>query len=88
MREEKEDKRMQVFDLEKYIGKNVHVTFFGGIEMSGRLKGYDQILNLVLEEARMVNIPGSEDAQIEHLYSSAPSTITCRGASICSIDLV
>ncbi|KAI5171471.1 U6 snRNA-associated Sm-like protein LSm7 [Nematocida sp. LUAm3] len=88
MKDEKEDKRMQVFELEKYIGKNVEVSFFGGIQLSGRFMGYDKILNIVLEEAKITKAPNEETAEAMHLWGSGPSTITCKGASICSIVLL
>jgi len=39
-----------VLDLSKYIDKGVRVKLSGGREVEGLLKGYDQLLNLVLDE--------------------------------------
>jgi U6 snRNA-associated Sm-like protein LSm7 len=36
-------------DLSKYLEKNIRVKFAGGREASGILKGYDPLLNLVLD---------------------------------------
>ncbi|KAI5190585.1 U6 snRNA-associated Sm-like protein LSm7 [Nematocida sp. AWRm77] len=89
MKEEREDKREQVFDLKKYLGRNVEISFFGGMQLCGVLKGYDQILNLVLDNAYMTKCPDTEEASnIEALCTAPPSTIMCKGVSISSIDLL
>ncbi|KAI5192150.1 U6 snRNA-associated Sm-like protein LSm7 [Nematocida minor] len=85
----KASKRDQVFDLEKYVGKNVKISFFGGIQVAGKLLGYDQLLNLVLENARMVAFMNPEEEEsLAGLFSEPPSSMMCKGVSICSIDLL
>lgn len=37
-------------DLKKYYNQKVVVKFIGGRQVVGVLKGYDQLMNLVLEE--------------------------------------
>ncbi|KAF7324353.1 U6 snRNA-associated Sm-like protein LSm7 [Mycena sanguinolenta] len=37
-------------DLSKYVNERIRVKFTGGREVNGILKGYDQLLNLVLDE--------------------------------------
>jgi len=49
--QEGKKKKESIVDLNKYIDKRVHVKFQGGREASGILKGYDQLLNLVLDNA-------------------------------------
>lgn len=89
MREERESKREQVFDLEKYLGKKVLISFFGGIQLSGKLKGYDQILNIVLSQATLIQGSDTEaSSAIKELYKTPASSIMCKGVSICSIDLL
>mmetsp|Transcript_4070 Transcript_4070/g.7876 ORF Transcript_4070/g.7876 Transcript_4070/m.7876 type:complete len:101 (-) Transcript_4070:174-476(-) len=44
-------KKETVLDLGKFIDKNVRVKLSGGREVTGVLKGYDQLLNLVLDES-------------------------------------
>ena len=39
-----------VIDLEKCIDKEVRVTFQGGREVRGVLKGFDQLVNIVLDD--------------------------------------
>ncbi|KAJ2808720.1 U6 snRNP-associated protein Lsm7 [Coemansia guatemalensis] len=44
-------KRDVIFDLNKYNNKLVRAKFIGGREVTGILKGFDQLLNIVLDEA-------------------------------------
>ncbi|GBN40724.1 U6 snRNA-associated Sm-like protein LSm7 [Araneus ventricosus] len=47
---DKEKKRKEsIVDLSKYLEKPIRVKFQGGREASGILKGYDPLLNLVLD---------------------------------------
>ncbi|KAK7055350.1 hypothetical protein R3P38DRAFT_2846547 [Favolaschia claudopus] len=43
-------KREAILDLSKYVNERIRVKFTGGREVNGVLKGYDQLLNLVLDE--------------------------------------
>lgn len=43
-------KKESIIDLSRYVDKQVRVKFQGGREATGKLKGYDQLLNLVLED--------------------------------------
>lgn len=45
-----ERKREAILDLSKYADKRVRVKFNGGREVEGTLKGWDQLLNLVLDD--------------------------------------
>ena len=46
----KEKKRKEtILDLSKYLDKTIKVKFSGGREASGILKGFDQLVNLVLD---------------------------------------
>ncbi|KAJ1918723.1 Histone transcription regulator 3 [Mycoemilia scoparia] len=47
--DEKKKKRDPILDLSKYADKEICVKFTGGREMIGVLKGYDQLMNLVLD---------------------------------------
>lgn len=42
-------KKESIVDLSKYLDKSVRVKFQGGREAQGILKGYDPLLNLVLD---------------------------------------
>lgn len=39
-------------DLTKYMDKEITVKFNGGREVVGTLKGYDQLMNLVLDDVK------------------------------------
>ncbi|KAI0790957.1 U6 snRNA-associated Sm-like protein LSm7 [Abortiporus biennis] len=43
-------KREAILDLSKYVQERIRVKFTGGREVTGVLKGFDQLLNLVLDE--------------------------------------
>jgi len=43
-------KREAILDLAKYANARIRVKFTGGREVTGVLKGYDQLFNLVLDE--------------------------------------
>ncbi|THH17488.1 hypothetical protein EW146_g3333 [Bondarzewia mesenterica] len=47
-------KREAILDLSKYVNERIRVKFTGGREVTGVLKGYDQLLNLVLDEVQEV----------------------------------
>jgi len=44
--------RAPILDLAKYVDKEVRVKFTGGREVTGVLKGFDQLLNLVMDDVR------------------------------------
>jgi U6 snRNA-associated Sm-like protein LSm7 len=50
MADHKDKKRENVLDLNKYLDQGVRVKFQGGREVTGVLKGYDQLVNLVLDD--------------------------------------
>ncbi|KAI5475716.1 U6 snRNA-associated Sm-like protein LSm7 [Pseudohyphozyma bogoriensis] len=43
-------RREAILDLSKYLDQRVRVKFTGGREVTGTLKGYDQLLNLVMDD--------------------------------------
>ncbi|KAJ4288646.1 U6 snRNP-associated protein Lsm7 [Kalmusia sp. IMI 367209] len=45
-------KKENILDLAKYMDKQLSVKFSGGREVIGTLKGYDQLMNLVLDEVK------------------------------------
>ncbi|KAJ4373158.1 U6 snRNP-associated protein Lsm7 [Neocucurbitaria cava] len=45
-------KKENILDLSKYMDKQITVKFSGGREVVGTLKGYDQLMNLVLDEVK------------------------------------
>ncbi|KAL8744699.1 MAG: hypothetical protein Q9190_003079 [Brigantiaea leucoxantha] len=47
-------KKENILDLTKYMDKEIIVKFSGGREVTGTLKGYDQLMNLVLDDVREI----------------------------------
>ncbi|GAB5369348.1 hypothetical protein AAMO2058_001397100 [Amorphochlora amoebiformis] len=47
---QKKQKKGNIIDLNKYIDKPIRVKFTGGREVVGILKGYDQLVNVVLDD--------------------------------------
>lgn len=45
-------KRENILDLNKYMDKEIRVRFNGGREVTGLLKGFDQLMNLVLDNVK------------------------------------
>nr|CDI56477.1 related to snRNP protein [Melanopsichium pennsylvanicum 4] len=43
-------KKEAILDLTKYIDQNIRVKFAGGREVFGTLKGFDQLMNLVMDQ--------------------------------------
>ncbi|KAN0065374.1 U6 snRNP-associated protein Lsm7 [Thecaphora frezii] len=43
-------KKEAILDLSKYLDQRVRVKFAGGREVQGVLKGYDQLMNLVMDQ--------------------------------------
>lgn len=47
-------KKENILDLNKYMDKRITVKFNGGREVTGALKGFDALMNLVLDEVEEV----------------------------------
>ncbi|KAM7201407.1 Like-Sm (LSM) domain containing protein [Naviculisporaceae sp. PSN 640] len=45
-------KKENILDLKKYMDQRINVKFNGGREVSGTLKGYDALMNLVLDDVK------------------------------------
>ncbi|KKK18031.1 hypothetical protein P175DRAFT_0499581 [Aspergillus ochraceoroseus IBT 24754] len=50
--QQEKPKKENILDLSKYMDQEVRVKFNGGREVSGLLKGYDQLMNLVLDDVK------------------------------------
>ncbi|KNE71998.1 hypothetical protein AMAG_15941 [Allomyces macrogynus ATCC 38327] len=57
--------RANILDLAKYMDKSLHVQFMGGREVTGVLKGYDQLTNIVLDDTVETIREITDDAIIE-----------------------
>ncbi|KAF2143459.1 uncharacterized protein K452DRAFT_350466 [Aplosporella prunicola CBS 121167] len=47
-------KKENILDLGKLMDKEITVKFNGGREVTGTLKGYDQLMNLVLDDVKEI----------------------------------
>ncbi|CAA93428.1 U6 snRNA-associated Sm-like protein LSm7 [Caenorhabditis elegans] len=51
-KDEGKRKKESVVDLTRFLDKEIRVKFQGGREASGVLRGFDQLLNMVLDDCR------------------------------------
>ncbi|PBK92700.1 U6 snRNA-associated Sm-like protein LSm7 [Armillaria gallica] len=68
-------KREAILDLSKYVNERIRVKFTGGREVTGILKGYDQLLNLVLDEVE-------EEIQEPEVHKRSLGLVVLRGPTI------
>ncbi|KAI8828473.1 Sm-like protein lsm7 [Chytriomyces hyalinus] len=64
-------RKESILDMAKYMDKRIQVKFAAGREVTGILKGFDPLLNLVLDETEEQLYSNGSDGQ-------APGTITTR----------
>jgi len=85
-------KRESILDLERYINKPITVKFTGGREVQGILRGYDTLLNLVLDdtvEFLHVQNPSPDMPSALQTRTRKLKVSVCRGTSvmlICPVD--
>ncbi|CAE7663839.1 LSM7 [Symbiodinium sp. KB8] len=63
------------------MDKKVRVKFTGGREVVGTLKGYDQLVNIVLDDA-VEFLRDAEDASILTDATRELGLLVCRGTSV------
>ncbi|XP_038222214.1 U6 snRNA-associated Sm-like protein LSm7 [Zerene cesonia] len=85
----KEKRRKEsILDLSKYLEKSIRVKFAGGREAAGILKGYDPLLNLVLDNTtEYLRDPDDPYKLLDD--TRALGLVVCRGTSIvliCPMD--
>ena len=73
-------KKETILDLSRYLDKKIRVKFSGGREVSGVLKGYDPLLNLVLDST-VEFMRETEDLKIS-AETRALGLVVCRGTSV------
>lgn len=77
-------KRENILDVQKFIGKKVHVKFIGGREVEGILQGSDALVNLVIDEAQEFIRDLEDPLQLTNKTRSL-GLVVCRGTTIVSI---
>ncbi|XP_047488682.1 U6 snRNA-associated Sm-like protein LSm7 [Penaeus chinensis] len=87
--EQKDKKRKEsILDLSKYLDKAIRVKFSGGREASGILKGFDQLLNLVLDNT-IEYLRDPDDPYKLTEDTKERGLVVCRGTAvvlICPMD--
>ncbi|KAK1342922.1 hypothetical protein QTO34_015690 [Cnephaeus nilssonii] len=80
--QDKEKKKKEsILDLSKYIDKTIRVKFQGGREASGILKGFDPLLNLVLDGT--IEYMRDPDDQYKLTEDTRQlGLVVCRGTSV------
>jgi len=73
-----------IIDLSKYLDQPVTVKFAGGREVVGVLKGFDQLVNLVLDDCReyIQDVADPERTTDETRYLGL---LVCRGTAVTTI---
>mmetsp|Transcript_13746 Transcript_13746/g.22336 ORF Transcript_13746/g.22336 Transcript_13746/m.22336 type:complete len:102 (+) Transcript_13746:121-426(+) len=74
-------KHQSILDLKDHVNKKVHVRFQGGREVVGTLKGYDQLVNIVLEDT-VEFMRDPEDPSLTTNEMRALGLVVCRGTSV------
>ncbi|KAK4688257.1 U6 snRNA-associated Sm-like protein LSm7, partial [Tremellales sp. Uapishka_1] len=72
-------KRESILNLASYVDKSVKVRFMGGREVTGILKGYDQLMNLVLDDV-------VEEYEDDAMPARALGLVVLRGPNIVLIS--
>lgn len=78
----KEKRRKEsILDLSKYLEKTIRVKFAGGREAAGVLKGYDPLLNLVLDNTTEYLRDTDEPFKLAEDTRNL-GLVVCRGTSV------
>ncbi|XP_017461601.1 PREDICTED: U6 snRNA-associated Sm-like protein LSm7 [Rhagoletis zephyria] len=78
----KEKRRKEsILDLSKYLEKQIRVKFAGGREAAGILKGYDALLNLVLDNTVEYLRDADEPFKLAEDTRSL-GLVVCRGTAL------
>lgn len=78
---EMKKKKETILDLSRYLDKKIRVKFSGGREVSGVLKGYDPLLNLVLDST-VEFMRETDDVKTSVPETRALGLVVCRGTSV------
>ncbi|KAJ3326606.1 Sm-like protein lsm7 [Blyttiomyces sp. JEL0837] len=79
-------KKENILDLGKYMDKQIRVKFAGGRVVTGLLKGFDPLLNLVLDET--VEEQFTESESVKDPVMRSLGLVVCRGTTVILISPV
>merc|ERR1711976_93458 len=77
-------KKKSNMDLYKHLHKLIKVKFQGGREILGKLEGFDQFCNLILDDAREFLRDPVDQYSVTN-RSRALGLMVCRGATVVAI---
>lgn len=80
-------RKENILDLDKYIDHSVCVKFRGGRQVHGTLKGYDQLVNLVLDECTEYLREENDSYRLSDKTRSI-GLVVCRGTTVMLISPV
>ncbi|XP_056002659.1 U6 snRNA-associated Sm-like protein LSm7 [Ostrea edulis] len=80
-KEKEKKKKETILDLAKYLDKTIRVKFSGGREAAGVLKGYDPLLNLVLDDTTEY-LRDPDDPYKLTEDTRTLGLVVCRGTSV------
>eukprot|EP00891_Asterochloris_glomerata_P005675 jgi/Astpho2/5675/fgenesh1_pm.00079_%23_48_t len=78
-------RKESALDLAKFIDKGVRVKLAGGREVQGVLKGYDQLLNLVMDES-IEYLRDAEDPLRVTDQTRSLGLMVCRGTAVMMVS--
>lgn len=78
-------RKENALDLAKFIDKGVRVKLSGGREVEGLLKGYDQLLNLVLDETNEFVRDKDDPTRITD-ETRTLGLVVCRGTAVMMVS--
>lgn len=88
MSDDRKAKKTSILDLSKFVDKAIRVKFSGGREVAGVLKGFDHLLNIVLDNCTEF-IRDPEDPYKLSDETRTLGIVVCRGTAvvlICPVD--
>jgi len=77
--------KKNILDLNKYLNQSIRVKFTGGREVIGVLKGFDTLLNLVVDEAKEM-LRDDNDQYRQTGESRDLGLCVCRGTAVILIS--
>jgi len=78
-------RKENALDLAKFVDKGVRVKLSGGREVQGTLKGYDQLLNLVMDETIEYLRDPEDPLRITDTTRSL-GLVVCRGTAVMMVS--
>ncbi|ALC49625.1 SmG [Drosophila busckii] len=75
-------RKESILDMSKYMDKQIRVKFAGGREATGILKGYDALLNLVLDNTVEYLRDSDDPSKLSEELTRNLGLVVCRGTAL------